>query len=103
MPHLSRWLFASLLSAIALAVFALATALTFLPRRIELIHLAYVNACTMHSYQYHWQDATRLRQTFRYDFTMSPDSFVLAEVWIIDGPVLTLSQPVPIDCLNRIS
>jgi hypothetical protein len=93
-----RWLIASLLTALAVAFLTITTALAFLPRHLELVHLAYVNACAMRSYQYHWQDATRLRQTFRYDFTLSPDSFVLAEVWVIDGPVLSLSQPVPIDC-----
>ncbi len=96
----TRFLIASLLTALTLASLCVAftTALVFLPHRLELVHLAYVNACAMRSYQYHWQDATRLRQTFRYDFTMSPDSFLLAEVWVIDGPVLTISQPVPIEC-----
>jgi len=66
--------------------------------RVELFHFAYFNACSIHAYQYHWQNAARLRENFRYDFTLSPISFVLVEVWVIDGPILKFSQRVPIEC-----
>ena len=88
---------------IAIGVLALSMALCAAllwadTRRVELFHFAYFNACSMRSYQYHWQDAARLRETFRYDFTLSPVSFVLVEVWVIDGPILKFSQLVPIVC-----
>jgi hypothetical protein len=95
-----RWVVGSLITLLAVGMIALAAAIAFVPRRIELFHVAYVNACIMRTHQYHWQDATRLRQNFRYDFTMSPDSFVMAEVWVVDGPILIFSQNVPIECNN---
>jgi hypothetical protein len=93
-----RWLVVSLISLVAAGIVAMAAGIAFIPRRIELLHIAFVNACVIRTYQYHWQDATRLRQNFRYDFTMSPDSFVMAEVWVVDGPILSFSQNMPIEC-----
>ncbi|HKZ70068.1 MAG TPA: hypothetical protein VJ020_08305 [Anaerolineales bacterium] len=99
MDRLTRWLLLLSMGALALAIIVCATLTLFAPRRIELFHLAYFNACAIHAYQYHWQDAARLRENFRYDFTMSPDSFVLAEVWVIGGPILKFSQKIPIECV----
>jgi hypothetical protein len=93
-----RWLTVSLISFVVAGMLVMAAVIAFIPRRVELFHIAFVNACVIRTYQYHWQDASRLQQTFRYDFTMSPDSFVMAEVWVVDGPVLSFSQNVPLRC-----
>ncbi len=85
-------------SALALAITLCAALAWFKASRVELLHLAFFNHCSMHAFQYHWQDARRLRETFYYDFTLSPESFVMAEVWVIDGPVLKFSRAVPLEC-----
>jgi hypothetical protein len=67
-------------------------------RRLDLVHIAFVNGCQMRSYALHWQDPARLPEPLRFDFTLSPDSLVLFELWIQDGPTLSLSQPLPLIC-----
>ena len=98
MTRPTRWLLSLSLGALALAMILCAALAILSPRQIELFHIAYVNACAIRTYQYHWQDATRLRTAFHYDFTLSPISVVLVEVWVIDGPVLKFSQRVPVEC-----
>ncbi len=67
-------------------------------QRMDLLHATFFNVCTMRSYDLHWQNRQRLPQALRYDFTLSPDSFVLLEMWITDGPTLSFSQRVPLSC-----
>ncbi len=98
MTRPARWFLAIAMAALTLMIVLCAALAWVDARHIELFHLAYFNACSMRSYQFHWQDATRLPKAFRYDFTLSPLSFVLVEAWVIDGPILKFSQQVPIEC-----
>ncbi len=93
--------------AVTLAVFALAVSMVvcaavawFDVGRVDLFHLAYFDSCAMRAHQWHWQDAGRHPQVFRYDFSLSPVSFVLVEIWVREGRVLKFSQSLPIDCGN---
>lgn len=67
-------------------------------RQIDLIHLAFVNSCAFRAYEFHLQDLGRYPERVRYDFTNSPDSLIVAVVWIKDGPTFNLSQPIPLVC-----
>ena len=67
-------------------------------QRVELFHAALFNACAMRSYALHWQNRQRLPQTFRYDFTLSPDTLLVLELWITDGPTLSFSRPILLPC-----
>jgi hypothetical protein len=67
-------------------------------QRVELFHAALFNACTLNSYALHWQNAQRLPQALRYDFTLSPDTLLILELWIADGPTLSFSQSLTLPC-----
>lgn len=67
-------------------------------RRLDLVHAAVFNACAMRSYNLHWQHPQRVPQSLSYDFIKSPDSFLLIEVWVQDGPTLSLSHRLPQSC-----
>jgi hypothetical protein len=62
------------------------------------MHATFFNVCTMRSYDLHWQNRQRLPQALTFDFTKSPESFMLVELWITDGPTLSFSRPVPLGC-----
>ena len=66
--------------------------------RLDLLHLAFYNACTIHTYAYHWQSRQRQTERLRYDFVNSPDSLVVVAVWWDDGPTLNFSHPLPFAC-----
>jgi hypothetical protein len=52
----------------------------------------------MRSYDLHWQYPQRVPQGLSYDFVKSPDSFILLEVWVKDGPTLSFGQRLPQSC-----
>lgn len=82
----------------ALAVAPLAAGAALGLRRLDLVHAAVFNACAMRSYNLHWQHPQRVPQSLSYDFIKSPDSFLLIEVWVQDGPTLSLSHRLPQSC-----
>jgi hypothetical protein len=67
-------------------------------QRVDLFHATLFYGCRMRSYDLHWQNPQRLPQAVHYDFTKSPDSFVLVIVWMQDGPTLNFSQRLPQRC-----
>jgi ribose/xylose/arabinose/galactoside ABC-type transport system permease subunit len=89
-----------ILAALAFFVFAGAClGLTAVAaQRVELFHATLFSVCRMRSYDLHWQNAQRLPIPFSYDFVKSPDSFVLVEIWVADGPTLSFSQRLPLKC-----
>ncbi len=84
------------LGACLAASLGLTLALT--AQRLDLVHAAVFNACRMRTEAVHWQNRARLPHPVSYDFTKSPDSFVLVEVWIADGPTLSFSHRLPAAC-----
>lgn len=98
-PRLSPLALLSLaLLGIVLAIAPLAASAVFGLRRLDLVHAAVFNACAMRSYDLHWQHPQRVPQSLSYDFVKSPDSFVLIEVWVQDGPALSFSRRLPLRC-----
>jgi len=98
-PRLSPpvWLSLALLGLVLLAApFVLSLAVSL--RRIDLVHASVFNACAMRSYDLHWQHPQRMPQKLNYDFVKSPDSFILLEVWVKDGPTLSFGQRLPQSC-----
>ncbi len=93
-----RWWLWLALSALAAAIVICAGVGWLASRQIDLFHAAYFESCSMRAYQYHWQDARQISETFRYDFIMSPDSFVLIEAWVQNGKILKFSQTLPTNC-----
>lgn len=89
---------AALLAVGACLGASLGLTLALTPQRLDLFHAAVFNVCQMRSYAVHWQNTARLPQPLDYDFTKSPESFVLVEVWIADGPTLSFSQRLPSPC-----
>jgi hypothetical protein len=86
------------LLGVVLAVAPLAAGAALGLRRLDLVHAAVFNACAMRSYDLHWQHPQRLPQNLTYDFVKSPDSFVLIEVWVQNGPTLSFSHRLPHSC-----
>jgi len=66
--------------------------------RLDLFHAAFHNSCAIRTYQVHWQDQRHYPDTFRYDFSTSPDSIVFVTLWIEDGPTFNFSHSLPVDC-----
>lgn len=77
---------------------SLGLTLAWASQRLDLVHAAVFNVCRMRTYAVHWQNKARLPRPLNYDFTKSPESFVLVEVWIADGPTLSFSQRLPSAC-----
>lgn len=77
---------------------SLGVSLALAPKRFDLAHAAVFNACTMHSYDLHWQHPQRVPLGLSYDFVKIRDSFVPVEVWFHDGPTLSFSQRLPQGC-----
>lgn len=67
-------------------------------RQIDLFHLAFVNSCAFRAYEFHVQDPQRYPERISYDFTNSPESLIVAIVWVENGPTINLSQSVPLNC-----
>jgi hypothetical protein len=67
-------------------------------QRLDLFHLEYFDACANHAYAIHTQDQRRLPESIDFDFALSPDSLVVLEVWLEDGPRLGLSRALPWSC-----
>ncbi|MBI3241023.1 MAG: hypothetical protein HYZ49_01855 [Chloroflexi bacterium] len=67
---------------------------------VDLFHLVYFDSCAMRAHQWQWQNASRHPQVLRYDFSLSPISFVLVEIWVRDGQTLMFSQRLPFTCGN---
>ena len=67
-------------------------------QQIDLLHIAFINSCAFRAYEFHLQDQQRYPEHVRYDFTNSPDSLIVAIVWIENGPTINLSQPIPLTC-----
>ncbi len=87
------------IAIIALLLFPLCAGPVWLgARQIDLFHLAFVNSCAFRSYEFHVQDPHRYPERVNYDFTNSPDSLIIAIVWIENGPTINLSQPIPLNC-----
>jgi hypothetical protein len=63
-----------------------------------LLHAALFDVCSLRSRAIHWQNAERLPQPLRFDFTTSPNSVIVFELWIKDGPTLSFSQRLPHAC-----
>jgi len=96
----SRWLWLALL-AVILAV-PLCVGLTALAaQRLDLVHATIFNSCAIRAYQVHWQDHRRYPDEVHYDFTGSPVSFALVEIWIEDGPTISYSRVIPLGCAAR--
>ena len=85
-------LFLTLLAPACLSLTALGA------QRLDLFHVAFVNACTGRTYQVHWQDVRRYPQDFRYDFFLSPDSLVVLEIWLEGAPTISFSRVFPLNC-----
>ncbi|MEK7326554.1 MAG: hypothetical protein AAB217_14995 [Chloroflexota bacterium] len=98
MARPARLVTALMLSALALSMVVCAAVAWFDVGRVDLFHLAYFDSCAMRAHQWHWQDARRHPQVFRYDFSLSPVSFVLVEIWVREGKVLKFSQSLPTNC-----
>ena len=69
----------------------------FVRDRVELFHLALFNACTLRTYAVHWQDRA-LPTNLRFDFIKSPDSLIVFELWVRDGPTISLHRPLALGC-----
>jgi len=67
-------------------------------QRLELVHITLFDSCAIRAYQLHWQDRKHYPKTVRYDFTNSPVSFGLVEIWIENGPTLRASRIIPLQC-----
>jgi hypothetical protein len=91
-------LLAGLLAVFACLGTSLGLALALAPRRLDLVHVAVFDVCQMRAYGWHWQNLQRLPEPLDYDFTKSPESFVLIEVWVHSGPTLSLSRQLPLAC-----
>ena len=91
----SSWLI--LIGIVAILLACVAAAALASPR-INLVHVAYYNSCTIRTYAYHWQNAERQPETLRYDFVNSPDSLVVLALWFDEGPSWNLSQALPLGC-----
>ncbi len=77
---------------------SLGVSLALAPQRFDLFHASFFSACAMRSYDLHWQHPQRMPQKLSYDFVKSPDSFILLEVWVKDGPTLSFGQRLPQSC-----
>jgi hypothetical protein len=86
------------LGGVLLTLFACLAAAALVSPRINLVHVAYYNSCTIHTYAYHWQNPERQPETLRYDFVNSPDSLIVVALWVDEGPSWNLSQALPFDC-----
>lgn len=67
-------------------------------RRLDLVDVTFVNGCAARTYQIHWQDKRRYPNPFRYEFTGDSVSFVIAIVWIENGPTLRYFKGLPMNC-----
>jgi hypothetical protein len=72
--------------------------LALAPQRVDLFHAALFDVCTLNTYAWHWQSGERLPTTLRFDFITSPDSVMVLEIWLRDGPTLSFSQRLPHAC-----
>jgi hypothetical protein len=95
LPSYAPWL-----AGLALAIAApLCLGLTALgARQIDLVHATFFNSCSLRHYTLHWQDRERYPDDFRYDYTGSPESLALVEIWIDHGPTLSFSRIIPLPC-----
>jgi hypothetical protein len=90
------------ITLIALLAFPLCAGPVWLgAQQIDLLHLACVNGCAFRAYEFHVQDQQRYPERISYDFTNSPESLIVAIVWIENGPTINLSQPIPLACPVR--
>ncbi len=96
----SFWLWLALLAVLLAA--PLCIGLTTLGAQgVDLFHVTVFNSCAFRAYQVHWQDHRRYPDEVRYDFTGSPVSFALVEIWIKDGPTISYSRVIPLGCAAR--
>jgi len=89
------WLLCGALAVALLACLALAA--VALPR-VEVFHLAYYDGCTARTYAVHWQNRLRQPIPLHYDYALSPDTLVVAALWLADGPALNVSYSLPWGC-----
>ncbi len=99
MPTRSAWRLGLAAAAVLIGLSTpLCLGLTLFVRdRVELFHLALFNACTLRTYAVHWQDRA-LPTNLRFDFIKSPDSLVALELWVKDGPTISLHRPLVLGC-----
>lgn len=100
-PSPDGWLAGGALLAVATAMIVCTTVGIAAARQVDLVHGVLFNSCTMRSYEYHWQNVARLPTSLRYDFSLSPDSLALLEVWVTDGPILRYRATLPVNCRDR--
>jgi hypothetical protein len=93
--HPSSWL---ILVVLAGLLFACLTASALAVPRLDLLHLAFYNACSIKTYAYHWQNHAHQAERLRYNYINSPDSLVVVAVWWADGPTFNISHALPIHC-----
>jgi len=101
MPRSARLIITVVASALALATMVCAAVAGYAghdARRVDLFHAAIFNSCDMQAYQLHWQDEARHPTTYNYDFSLSPISFVMLEIWFEDGQTLKFSRGLPLNC-----
>jgi hypothetical protein len=96
----SPWLLVVFVLAVCLSGLGacLGLGLALAPQRVDLFHAALFDVCTLNTYAWHWQSGERLPTTLRFDFITSPDSVMVLEIWLRDGPTLSFSQRLPHAC-----
>ena len=95
-----KWPWLALLVVILVAPLCVGST-AFGAQRIDLVHATIFNSCAIHAYQIHWQDHRRYPDEVHYDFTGSPVSFTLVEIWIENGPTISYSRVIPLGCAAR--
>ena len=70
-------------------------------QRVDVFHAAYFDSCAVHAYQVHWQDS-RAPAALLYGYGASQVSFVSLEVWIANGPTVSLSKTLPTVCRGMV-
>lgn len=89
------------LTLAASLVWACLAAAALAAPRLNLVHVAVYDSCSLRTYAYHWQHRQRQPETLRYDFVNSPDSLVVVALWLNDGPSWNISRALPVDCTIR--
>ncbi len=67
-------------------------------QRLDLVDVTFVDGCAARTYQIHWQDKRRYPKPFRYEFSGNAVSFVIAIVWIENGPTFRYFKGLPANC-----
>jgi hypothetical protein len=98
LPRPARLIIIVVVAALMLTMMTCAAGAAFNARRVDLFHAAVFDSCAMQAYQLHWQNGERHPRTYNYDFSLSPVSFVMVEIWFEDGQTLKFSRGLALNC-----